>query len=143
MAPCSAAHQLFYDEAYELRDPHGTYFLIDHPGSAVVRSGTISILATAKVKGPALVPDQPVCDRVVAVQANEQMIGLLERQAFYSGRRVDDLAIEKTALVDWGRPASGVQVAANGTQQPTRMTGTSAAVALYGRRHLRIPPDAL
>ena len=59
------------------------------------------------------------------------------------GGRSADLAIEKTALVDWGRPASGVQVAANGTQQPTRMTGTSAAVALYGRRHLRIPPDAL
>ena len=133
----------FFDQAYEVRDPLGSYFLIDDPGSAVVRSGTISVLATAKVKGPALVPNRTVCDRVVAVQANEQMIGLPERQAFYSGRRVDGLAIEKTALVDWGRSGSGVQVAANGTQQRTRMTGTSAAVAMYGRHHLGIPPDAL
>ena len=133
----------FFDEAYVERDPRGSYFLTDDPGSAVVRSGTVSVLATAKVKGPVKVLGKPIGNKVVAIQANEQMIGLPERQAFYSGRRVDGLAIEKTVLVDWGRPASGVQVAANGTEQRTRMTGTSAAVAMYGRHHLGIPPDAL
>lgn len=131
----------FFDLAYQDRDALGDYMLGDDVGSAVVRSGTVSVLATATVKGGSPVQGRPVVATVIAVQANEQMIGLPERQAFYSGRRADGQAIAKTAVVDWGRQGSGVQAAANGTCQQVRITGTSAAVAMYARRYLGIPPD--
>lgn len=118
----------FFDAlAYREREALGDYVLTDDPGSAVVRSGTVSVLATTTARP------------VVAVQANEQFITKPEAQAWYSGRRADGQAIATTELVDAERRGSGVLASANGTWQRERITGTSAAAALHARRLLGLP----
>lgn len=114
------------DLAYKEKDALGTFNLADDLGSTVVRSGTMSVLATA----PA----------VVAVQANELMIGQPSRQAFYSGRMANGVALAVTAIVDKDLQASGITVAINGSRQQARFTGSSAAVAIHARRQLGLPP---
>ena len=114
------------DPAYRARDQLGTYNLADDPGSTVVRSGTMSVLATPAV--------------VVAVQADELMIGKIARQAFYSGRNSSGAAVAATAIVDKDLQASGITVATNGSRQRARFTGTSAAVAIHARLELGLPP---
>lgn len=114
------------DLAYRERDALGSYNVDDDPNATVVRSGTMSVLATAAA--------------VVAVQANELMIGKPARQAFYSGRKSNGVAVGVTAIVDRDVQASGVTVAINGSRQRARFTGTSAAVAIHARRQLGFPP---
>lgn len=114
------------DPAYKEKDALGNYILDDNPGSTVVRSGTMSVLATAP--------------SVVAVQANELMIGKAARKAFYTGRRSDGVAPTVTAIVDKDLQASGILVAINGSRQRARFTGTSAAVAIHARHQLGLPP---
>lgn len=114
------------DMAYQGQDALGTYNLADDLGSTVVRSGTLSVLATA----PA----------VIAVQANELMIGQPSRQAFYSGRKSNGVALPVTAIVDKDLQASGISVSINGSRQQARFTGSSAAVAIHARRQLGLPP---
>jgi hypothetical protein len=117
----------FDDLAYRERDALGDYVLTDDPGAVVVRSGTVSVLATT------------AAPRAVAVQANEQFITRAEAQAWYSGRRGDGAAIATTEIVDSERRGSGVLASANGTWQRERITGTSAGVALHARRLLGLP----
>lgn len=114
------------DPAYKERDALGRYNLEDDPGSTVVRSGTISVLATAPL--------------VVAVQADELMIGKPARQAFYSGRKTTGTPVAVAAIVDRDWQASGITVAINGSRQRARFTGTSAAVAIHARFELNLPP---
>jgi hypothetical protein len=118
----------FFDLAYKETDALGTFGLADDPGSAVVRSGTASLLATAK--------------KVVAVQANELPVGLPQRQAFYSGRSVSGVTVSTTAVVDRDDQGSGILAFANGGEERTRVSGTSAAVSIYARSQLGLPPYA-
>lgn len=139
--PLPRRTSVFYDPDYRERGPLGDYQLADDPGSAVVRSGTVSVLGTAKIKPTGVNAKQaPVfAATLIAVQANELMIGFPERQAGYSGRRMDGQPITTTALVDRGRYARGVSAAANGSPQRVNVSGTSAAVALYARAALKYP----
>lgn len=131
----------FFDTDYLNQTELGDYLLADDADSAVVRSGTVSVLATAVAKpaGGNARQNQALTAKVVAVQANEKMIGLPERQAWYSGRRADGQPIKTTALVDRDRQAQGVSCAANGSYQRVNVTGTSAAVALHARKVLAYP----
>lgn len=127
----------FFDDTYRERTALGDYLLADDPGSTVVRSGTVSVLATAKAAGPNRQQALTAC--VIAVQANEAMIGIPERQAWYSGRRADRQPITTTAVVDRDRQSRGILAAANASQQRMHVTGTSAAVALHARTVLKYP----
>ena len=110
------------DPLYEDTDQNGAPELLNHPGSLVLRSGTLSVLATAPL--------------VRAVQADEQLGVGPKTKAFYSGS--PDLAATALAraladtgmLVDDGTPVRGVIAAANGTERRVRFSGTSAAVGL-------------
>jgi len=110
------------DPLYEDADQNGAPDLHNPPGSLVLRSGTLSVLATAP--------------SVRAVQADEQLGVGPKTKAFYSGG--PDLAATALAsalsdtgmLVDDGTPLRGVIAAANGTEQRARFSGTSAAVGL-------------
>ena len=126
----------FFDLAYRERDGLGNFILDDSAGSSVVRSGTVSVLATAEIN-PAL--PQSANLAVVAVQANEVTIYQREQQSFYSGRRSDGKALATSEVVDRDRQGSGVLAAANGGPQRIHVGGTSAAVALHARRVLGLP----
>ena len=120
----------FADIRYHDSDATGGAPLGDDPGSPVVRSGTMSLLATAA--------------GVMAVQANEADLGGAARQAAYSGRRSDGSLPSEVALVDQGRTGRGVLAAANGGDRRMRVSGTSAAAALRARTALglpALPPD--
>ena len=76
---------------------------------------------------------------LIAVQANELMIGVPERQAGYSGRRMDGQPVTTTEIVDRDRYTRGVSAVANGSPQRVNVSGTSAAVALSARAALGYP----
>ena len=111
----------FDDLLYRDLDGNGAPPLGDDPGSTVLRSGTLSVLATA------IRPD------VVQVQATERCGSGPVVQAWYSGRRDDGQPVAVSQLVDDGWPSRGVACAANGTFRRTRISGSSAAVALQAR----------
>lgn len=112
--------------AYQTRDAVGARPLTDDAKSAVRRSGTMSVLATA------------LHPAVIAVQANESLGQGPSVQATYSGRRDNGAAVLDTALVDDGWLGKGAAVAANGGPRRMRMSGTSAAVGLYARQLMGI-----
>jgi hypothetical protein len=116
----------FVDPAYQEKDNNGAFLLDDNPGSSVLRSGTVSVLATTP--------------SAVQVQANEKLVGVAQRQAWYSGRRQDGRAITVTAVVDQDRQSGGVMAAADGTSRRMRISGTSAAVAIHAHDLLYPPP---
>ncbi len=112
------------DTDYQDKDSLGNYPLTDDPDSVVVRSGTLSLLAS--VRG------------VMAVEAREHLIGHDPGQAWYSGRKTDGTVPAENALVDQDRRSSGVSAAANGSNHRIRVSGTSAAVALRARALLAL-----
>lgn len=117
----------FVDPLYQKADKTGAPRLDDAPGCAVLRSGTVSVIATATAA------------TAFAVQADESYGGQT-LQAWYSGRRTGN----SEALVDDGRPSFGVAASANGTHRRMRISGSSAATGLYLRRRLGWPrPPAL
>ena len=119
------------DPLYEDTDQNGAPELVDQGASLVLRSGTLSVLATA----PAVEP----------VQADEQLGAGPLTKAFYSGS--PDLTATALAarlagaavLVDDGRPVRGAMAAANGTERQVRFSGTSAAVAMSARARALAP----
>lgn len=113
------------DPNYRMRDEHDQYRMSDDPDCAVVRSGTASVLATAGT--------------AIAVQADETLGGGTGQLSWYSGTRVSRAPAEARATVDQGRHSAGVLAAANGSAQMTRVSGTSAAVALVARSLLSLP----
>lgn len=114
-----------FDQTYKERDEHDAYHLTNDKNSAVVRSGTASLLATART--------------VIAVQADETLGAGKPQPAWYSGNRVSLKAAEARATVDIGRHEAGILAAANGTAQKVKVTGTSAAIALAARGVLGLP----
>ena len=119
------------DPLYHDVDHKGAPGLYDDPGSMVLRSGTLSVLATAP--------------SVVAVQADEQFGTGPSTKASSSGSP-DMTAVGLTAtlnqtgqLVDDGRMVLGVMAAANGTERLVRFSGTSAAVGLAAREEALSP----
>ena len=139
--PLPRRTSVFYDADYRERGPLGDYQLADDPESAVVRSGTASVLGTGKIKPTGVNAQQaPVfAASLIAVQANELMIGVPERQAGYSGRRMDGQPVTTTEIVDRDRYTRGVSAVANGSPQRVNVSGTSAAVALSARAALGYP----
>ena len=127
-----------WDPSYRRRDQSGARPLTDDPGSAVRRSGTLSVLATAL--DPALPPLDP---SVIVVQADERMGTGPDVQAGYSGRHYDGSCIPFRALVDDGWLDRGAAAAANGTQRRVRISGTSAAAGIEVRQlvGLGAPPE--
>ncbi len=121
--PRRASH--LHDPNYQARDQHDAYRMTDDPNSAVVRSGTASLLASA--------------GSVIAVQADVTLGGGGAQPAWYSGRRTSGAPAAASATVDPGRHNAGVLAAANGSAQMTRVSGTSAAVALVARGMLNLP----
>ena len=115
-----------FDQNYRARDLHDAYRLTDDPNSAVVRSGTASLLATAQA--------------VIAVQADEILGAGKPEPAWYSGGRVSFKVAEARATVDLGRHNAGILAAANGTAQRVKVSGTSAAIAIAARKVLGLPP---
>ena len=120
----------FFSAGYVLRDPLGAPPLGDDPGSAVLRSGTLSVLATA------------ADPRIDVVQANQRYGKGTEIQAAYSGRRQNGMDLTVSKLVDDGWPGRGAAAAANGGQRRVRMSGTSAAAGLRARTILGLDPPA-
>ena len=114
-----------FDPNYRARDKHDAYHLIDDSGSAVIRSGTASLLATARA--------------VKAVQADQTLGASAPVPAWYSGLRTSMKAAEARETVDFGKQNAGCLAAANGTSQRIKVTGSSAAIALAARRILRLP----
>lgn len=113
----------FWSAAYRLRDEAGAQPLTDDAGSAVLRSGTLSVLATT------------VSPAVVVVEAAARLGGAAPVKAGYSGRPAGGAPVPMpvSVLVDDGWPDRGVAVAANGSQRRMRMSGTSAAAGLQAR----------
>lgn len=91
----------------------------DDPGSPLMRSGTLSPLATAR--------------GVAAVQADERLGNSPVRQAEYSGKPDGGAALALHYLVDDGYSERGVAASANGSDRRVRVSGTSAAAALHVR----------
>lgn len=91
----------------------------DDPGSPLMRSGTLSPLATA----PGVAP----------VQADERLGNAAQMQAEYSGKPDGPAPLNLHYLVDDGWVEAGVPAAANGSDQRVRVSGTSAAAALHVR----------
>ena len=118
----------FFSAGYVLRDPLGAPPLGDDPESAVLRSGTLSVLATA------------ADPRIDVVQANQRYGKGTEIQAAYSGRRQNGMDLTVSKLVDDGWPGRGAVAAANGGQRRVRMSGTSAAAGLRARTILGLDP---
>ncbi|MFM7334541.1 MAG: hypothetical protein ACKO1H_09035 [Tabrizicola sp.] len=107
-------HQM-YRPANKLGEPG----LDDDPGSPVLRSGTLSPLATA-----------PGVD---GVQADEKLGNSTQRQAEYSGKPEGSAPLVLQYLVDDGWSGCGVPASANGTDRRVRVSGTSSAAALHVR----------
>lgn len=118
----------FWSAGYVPRDATGAPPLGDDPGATVLRSGTLSVLATAALPG------------VDVVQADRRHGGGPVAKAAYSGSPGDGSDVAVSELVDDGWPGRGVAVAANGGQRRVRMSGTSAAAGLRARRLLGIGP---
>ena len=110
----------------------------DDPESAVLRSGTLSVLATAAESVLATAADP----RIDVVQANQRYGKGTEIQAAYSGRRQNGMDLTVSKLVDDGWPGRGAAAAANGGQRRVRMSGTSAAAGLRARTILGLDPPA-
>ena len=91
----------------------------DDPGSPLMRSGTLSPMATAP--------------GVAAVQADEGLGNAAQGQAEYSGKPDGPLPLDLHYLVDDGYAERGVPASANGSDQRVRVSGTSAAAALHVR----------
>ena len=125
--PRRASH--LFDPNYRARDHHDAYLLTDDPASAVVRSGTASVLATATM--------------VKAVQADEVLGAATARPASYSGVRTSMKAAEISEAVDMGRHGAGLLAAANGTGQKMRVSSTSVAIAVAARNVLGLPARPL
>jgi hypothetical protein len=110
----------FWDAACTLRDATGALPLGDDPGSAVLRTGTLSALATGMAVEP--------------VQADEKLGTGAPQPAGYSSRREDGQPLQHATLVDDGWVGCGTMAAANGTQRRMRVSGTSAAAGLRVRQ---------
>jgi hypothetical protein len=98
----------------------------DDPGSPVMRSGTLSPLATA-----------PGVD---AVQADERLGNSAQRQAEYSGKPDGSQSLALHYLVDDGWIECGVPASANGSERRVRVSGTSSAAALHVRDSIGLGP---
>ena len=111
----------FWDAAYKPTAPSGALLKTDDPGSAIDRTGTLSVLAT--VQSPA----------VLAVQAMERLGLGPEVPAGYSSQPRLGRSLTETALVDDGWPGRGTLAAANGGMRRVHVSGTSAAAGLKVR----------
>jgi hypothetical protein len=113
------------DRAYRDSDRAGAPVMGDDGAGQVVRAGTASVLTTAA--------------RVTAVRADERLGSGAPRPAWYAGLPATGVEFAKGELVDDGWPLRGIDCAANGSGQRARLSGTSAAAALRGRRMLGLP----
>ncbi|MGL4236698.1 hypothetical protein [Tabrizicola sp.] len=120
---------VFVDLQYRDADFTGAPLQDDVGDGNVRRLGTISVLATT----PGAVP----------VGALERFGLGPEQPAVYSGRPRNGALPPQAELVDDGWQMRGRECAAKGTPQRTRMSGTSAAAGLHGRKLLGIPPRPL
>lgn len=109
----------FDHQMYRPTNKVGAPRLDDDPGSPVMRSGTLSPLATAPGVG--------------AVQADEKLGTGDQGQAEYSGKPDGAARLDVRYLVDDGYAGRGVPASANGSDRRVRVSGTSAAAALYVR----------
>jgi hypothetical protein len=113
-----------HDAAYRETDLTGAHLLNDPGGEELVlRAWTASVLTTAP--------------GVVAVAAQERRTGE-PAMAWYSGLPADGMQFDKAELVDDGGSLRGLDCAANGSGQRGRLSGTSAAAALFARRELEL-----
>ncbi len=116
---------VFVDHAYRTTDRAGAPAMGDTGAGQVLRAGTASVLTTAA--------------RVMAVRADERLGTGPWRPAWYSGLPASGLEFAEVERVDDGWPLRGIDCAANGTGQRARLSGTSAAAALRGRRIIGLP----
>lgn len=117
---------VFASPSYAETGTEGSPLMDDRLDEVIRRAGTASVLAT--------IPG------AVAVGAEERLGQGPARAAWYSGARADGAGWAASELVDDGWPSRGLDCAANGSALRGRMSGTSAAAALHGRRLLGLPP---
>ena len=111
----------FWDAGYTRNDANGALMQSDDPGSVIKRTGTLSVLATARNSN------------VFAVRAMERLGTGGPEPSGYSSRREDGKPVPNAAMVDEGWPHRGTMAAANGGQRRVRVSGTSAAAGLFAR----------
>jgi hypothetical protein len=121
----------FWDAAYTQRDSSGALVQTDDAGSVILRSGTLSALATARGA------------TILVVQADERLGSGPEGPAGYCSRPEVGTPLTERALVDDGWPGRGTLAAANGGTRRVHVSGTSAAAGLKARALVLpgVPPN--